>query len=366
MKRKILSVLYFSYSIISMAQQDPQYTQFVFNKQMFNPAVTGKDGRHCATLFTRTQYTKYEDQTYVLNTTGGNDHDGLIELYGGKGSKTVSFSYGAPIPFTCENKRASSGGIGLSFYGDETGYLRTSYYKADLAYRLRMKNGEISFGANLGFMQKVIDINGLIYKNPLDPKIPTVSASNFNLNYGFGLLYSGKGKHGLNVGYAMQNLSGQQFAFAKVNSMAAGLHQYFSVDFETVLKKSGMVLSPFALVQTGTQKTLWYDSLPAESLNFANPTYTVGSLLDLNPLIQVGVSSRFSHKNYESVSAMMGIYIMPNLRIGYAYDLNVSGLRGNNNNTHEIMLKYCFSKCKSEYIDDPRHLDRTDFERKHI
>lgn len=362
MNKILLLALGFSLSILSAALQDPQYTQFVFNKQLFNPAVTGLNARHCATLLTRTQYSQYEDQTYVLNTTV----DGPGHLEGPKGSKTVSFSYGAPIPLKCETARISSGGVGLSFYADETGYLTTNYLKADLAYRLSLSKATLSFGGNIGAMQKVIDINGLVFKHAFDPKIPLISTSNYNVNYGVGIVYSSKRKHHLNVGYSMQNVSGKEFSFAGIDALAPGLHHYAYFDFESMIKKTGTIITTYGLVQTGNQKSIWHDSVPTERFNFANPTYTLGLLADISPLLQIGTSSRFSSKNIESVSGILGIYLMSNLRIGYAYDFNVSGLNRNHQNTHEIMLKYCFTKCQMVDPDDPRHIDQFDFEKKSI
>jgi type IX secretion system PorP/SprF family membrane protein len=297
-----------------------------------------------------------------LNTHAG----GPTHLEGAKGAKTVSFSYGAPIPLRCETSRISSGGAGLSFYADETGYLKTNYLKTDLAYRISLPAATLSLGANVGMMQKVIDINGLVYKDPFDPKVPLVSTSKHNVNYGFGISYSSKGKHNVNIGYAIQNVSGRPFSFANVDALAPGLHQYITFDMESMIKRSGIILTTFGLAQMGNQKSIWHDSLTSDRFNFANPTLTMGLLADINPLIQVGMSSRLSTKNLESVSGILGIYLMPNLRLGYAYDMNISSLHFNHRNTHEIILKYCFTKCKIDVTDDPRHIDQFDFEQKHI
>ena len=123
MNKKILLIVCLGCFMKSYGQQDPQYTQFMFNKQLYNPAVTGFDGKHCVGLLARTQYSKYEDQSFTLNDRAPNATD----VFQSRGSKTVTFSYGAPIPFAGDPKGDNSGGVGLSVYSDQTGYLTTIF-----------------------------------------------------------------------------------------------------------------------------------------------------------------------------------------------------------------------------------------------
>lgn len=348
MYKKLLLFVCFGVFLSSYGQQDPQYTQFMFNKQMYNPAVTGFNGKHCVSLLARSQYAQFDDQTYTLNDATGIP----IELTKARGAKTVAFSYGAPIPFARAPKGLNSGGVGLSVYSDRAGYLSTNYFKADLAFRRQLNRGDaIGIGFNIGAMQKIIDVGGLLYKDPGDPRIPTsVNPSNIAMNFGGGVWYNNPDLNNLSVGYAIQNLAGAQFDFAGVAALAPGWHQYLNVsaEFPNLLP---VVLKPYMLVKASQ-----------DGPGFANPDINLGIMADVNSSLEAGIGMRTSTKTFESASAIIGYNLNPKLRIGYAFDLNTSKLRGNNANTHEVILNYCFSISIPPPIEiiivDPRHLDK--------
>ncbi|MDB4347053.1 PorP/SprF family type IX secretion system membrane protein [Bacteroidia bacterium] len=348
MNKKILLVaVCFGLIFKAYGQQDPQYTQFMFNKQMYNPAVTGFDGKHCVAILARTQYVKYEDQTYTLNDQRDED----IDLYGQKGAKTVTFSYGAPIPFARAPKGPNSGGVGLSVFQDQVGYLTTSYYKGDFAFRKQLAfDKAIGVGVNIGAMQKTVNVDGLIYKDPNDPRIPNdKNPSGINVNFGTGVWFNNPNFYNLTLGYAVQNLSSKPFQFASVAAIAPGWHQYLNASAE--FTPGGLMVRPYLLIKASQN-----------GAGFANPDFNLGALADLSTALQAGLSLRTSTKTFESLSAIIGYNLNPQLRIGYSFDINTSGLRTNNNNTHEVVLNYCFNiavvEKQSIRLLDPRHLDK--------
>ena len=346
-KKILLIVVCLGLVFKAYGQQDPQYTQFMFNKQLYNPAVTGFDGKHCVAILARTQYAKFEDRTYVLNDAVGND----IDLYGNRGAKTVTFSYGAPIPFARLPKGPNSGGAGLSVFSDQVGYLTTNYYKGDFAYRRELDYGKaIGFGINVGAMQKTIDVGGLIYKDPNDPRIPTdVNPSGINMNLGGGVWFNNPNFNNLSLGYSIQNFSGKEFQFASLKAVAPGIHQYLNASAE--FTPGGIMVRPYLMIKASQ-----------DGFGFANPDINLGALAEINQSLQAGLSIRSSTKTFESFSAILGFNLNPQLRIGYSFDLNTTQLRGNNNNTHEVILNYCFAVVVKKppviRLVDPRHLDK--------
>jgi len=348
MNRKILLVaVCFGFIFKAYGQQDPQYTQFMFNKQLYNPAVTGFDGKHCVAILARTQYTKYEDQTYQLNDDVQQDPN----TFGATGARTVTFSYGAPIPFARAPKGPNSGGAGLSVFVDKVGYLSTSYYKGDFAFKRELAfDKSIGFGVNIGAMQKTVNIDGLIYKDPNDPRIPNnKNPSGINVNFGTGVWFNNPNFYNLSVGYAVQNLSGKPFNFQNVQAIAPGWHQYLNASAE--FTPGGLMVRPYLLIKASQAKA-----------GFANPDFNLGALAELSTSLQAGLSLRTSTKTFESLSAIIGYNLNPQLRLGYSFDINTSGLRANNNNTHEVVLNYCFNIALVERplirLVDPRHLDQ--------
>jgi|GEM_PF-6778781 len=350
MKKSLLSSLFLGFSILATAQQDPQYTQFMFNRQLYNPAVTGFDNNHCMALLARTQYAKYLDESYTLN----NDASSNTEIYGGNGAKTVTFSYGAPIPFARDAKGKNSGGVGMSVYSDKAAYINTTYLKLDIAGKRALPfNRTIGVGVNIGAMQKAIDFGGFLFKDPGDPLIgANKTSSNMNVNFGAGVWFNDPDRRNLTLGYAIQNLSKKEFSFGLIDAVRPGLHQYInaSMDFDVIAP--GMVLTPSLMVKASQ------DSKGV----FTNPDFSLAGILKYNQKLSVGLGIRSSTRTFESFSAIIGWNLNQALRIGYSFDFNTTKLRFNNSNTHELVLNYCFRLTLPERVEiilvDPVFLDK--------
>jgi type IX secretion system PorP/SprF family membrane protein len=346
MKKVLLIIVSLGIGLNVFGQQDPQYTQFMFNKQLYNPAVVGFDGKHCATLLARTQYTNYEDQTYTFNDDVNNQD---IELFSSRGARTMTFSYGAPIPFARLPKGNNSGGIGVSVLSDKAGYLGTTTFKLDGAFRTTLASGAgLGFGLNIAATQKAIDLDGLRYKDPGDPRIPAQDNSGINPNVGLGVWYSDPNT-GLSLGYALQNVMGNEFDFATLQTLKPGWHQYINVGYDNL---------PLPIPVDANLMV----KASQDQFGFANPDFNLNALAEVTPDLELGIAFRSSLRTFESLALLLGYNLNNNLRIGYSFDLNTAKLRNNNNNTHEVVLNYCFNLEIPERppirLVDPRHLDK--------
>lgn len=346
MKKGLLIMLSLGCVLSASAQQDPQYTQFMFNKQLYNPAVVGFDGKHCAALLARTQYTNYEDQTYKFNDATNNSD---IELFSSRGARTMTFSYGAPIPFARLPKGNNSGGIGLSVMSDKAGYLATTMFKLDGAFRTTLASGAgLGFGLNIAASQKNIDLAGLRYKNAGDPRIPPQGNSGIKPNIGAGVWYSDP-TSGLSLGYSLQNVLNTQFDFATLQTLEPGWHQYINVGYDNL--PLPIPVNANLLIKASQ-----------DDVGFANPDFSLNALAQVSSNLEAGIAFRSSLKTFESLALLLGYNLNEKLRLGYAFDLNTAKIRNNNNNTHEIVLNYCFTLQVQEKplirLVDPRHLDK--------
>lgn len=346
MKKSLLVAFSLGFIFQASAQQDPQYTQFMFNRQLYNPAVVGFDGKHCANLLARTQYTNYEDQTYIFNDQTNNQD---IELFSSRGARTMTFSYGAPIPFAGTPKGPNSGGVGVSVFQDKAGYLASTTFKLDGAYRMTLSSGAgLAFGVNIAMAQKNIDLDGLRYKDPNDPRIPPQDNSNISPNFGGGVWYSNP-NNGLSLGYALQNVSSTPFQFSTLQTIEPGWHNYINVGYDNL--PLPIPVNANLLIKASQDRA-----------GFSNPDFNLNALAEVTPDLEIGLAFRSSLRTFESLAILLGYNLNQNLRLGYAFDLNTAKLRNNNNNTHEIVLNYCFALEMPEKqiirIVDPRHLDK--------
>ena len=91
---------------------------------------------------------------------------------------------------------------------------------------------------------------------------------------------------------------------------------------------------------------------------------SLNALAEVTQDLEIGLAFRTSFSTFESMALLLGYNLNEKLRLGYAFDLNTAQLRNNNNNTHEIVLNYCFTLQITPppiiRLVDPRRLDRDD------
>ena len=130
MKYKIQIVIGIILTLLSYdgsAQQDPQYTQYMYNTMNVNPAYTGSRGHLAVTGYHRTQWVGLD---------------------------------GAPTTqaLTIESPVGKNVGLGLSFVNDRLGPSDEFYFDANFSYTLKLNNGRrLSFGLKGGGRMLNID-----------------------------------------------------------------------------------------------------------------------------------------------------------------------------------------------------------------
>ena len=67
MKKYFLLFLLFSFALHSKAQQDPQFSQYIFNNLSFNPGSAGSEEAICVTALHRSQWVGFEDAPVSTN-----------------------------------------------------------------------------------------------------------------------------------------------------------------------------------------------------------------------------------------------------------------------------------------------------------
>ncbi|MDZ7648565.1 MAG: PorP/SprF family type IX secretion system membrane protein [Cytophagales bacterium] len=134
----------------SFGQQDPQFTQYMFNTLYYNPGYAGVEGLTKITAIHRSQWLGYEP------------------TYGGGGAPTTQMvSLTAPI-----NKINS--GFGAYIVNDQLGPQNNLQAQASYAYHLALKDSKLSFGITTGIYSQTINFDQY---RPIDPNDPLLKSS---------------------------------------------------------------------------------------------------------------------------------------------------------------------------------------------
>ena len=285
------ALLVFMTFLDANAQQDPHYTQYMYNMNVINPAYAGSKENLSFGLLYRKQWVEIEDAPSTFSASG-------------------SMPVGKNV------------GIGLSVINDKIGPVEETNTYADFSYTLNL-GGEhkLAFGMKAGAtFQKISLFTEIGNGHVPDANDPAFSenTSNTYLNIGAGLFYYTNKYY---VAFSVPNMlksthldyNGKKFGSETSHYFLTGGY-VFQLSPNTKFKPSAMIKSAFDA-----------------------PTSVDGSLNFLfNEKFEVGATYRLE----DSFGAMVNFAITPNLRIGYAYDYIVSDLNVTTHGSHEVMLLF--------------------------
>jgi len=272
----------------SFAQQDAQYTQYMYNTININPAYAGSRGVMSIFGLHRTQW---------------------VGLDGAP--TTNAFSLNTPL-------NDSNLGLGLSFVNDKIGPTSDNTISADLSYTINTSDTfKLSFGVKASGNFFNLDVNKL---NPADPADDNLQAfdNEFCPNIGAGVyLHSDKMYFGLSVPNFLQDKKYNDNQYAvfqeRMNFYAIGGYVF---DISQNVK-----FKPAFLTKLVTGSPLQVDA----SANFL--------FMDK---FMLGAAYRWD----AAVSAMAGFQVTDGLFIGYGYDRETTNLRRFNSGSHEVFLRF--------------------------
>ena len=301
------------------AQQNIQFTQYIFNTLSVNPAYAGYKEEWFAQLALRRQWVGINEAPQ----TGQLSIDGVTD----------------PI-----NKRM---GLGLQVTADGLGPQSATSIYANYAYRLRLDRHDtqrLSFGIGAGVTQYGLDGNKLRAVNPNDPTLPAGKISSFIPDLRFGICYYNPRWYlGASV---MDLLSGDQSnnIFRWDNNTTENLKRKRHVYLMT-----GMLLGMDAGTKFRPSLLIKEDFKGPTSLDL-NAMFIFGDRFWLGGSYRTGVTlwekeytrNQSALSKLNSVSAITEIYINDRFRIGYSYDYIISRLSSVQHGTHEITLGLTF------------------------
>jgi type IX secretion system PorP/SprF family membrane protein len=302
MKIKLVSIVLMFTSIVSFAQQDAQFTQYMYNTINVNPAYAGSRGVLSVFALHRTQW---------------------VGLDGAPVTNTVSMN--TPI-------NESNLGLGISIINDRIGPTNENTFSADLSYSIpTSENFKLSFGVKGTANVFNLDVTKLTPAED-DPKLHNFN-NRFSPNIGAGLYYHSDKAY---IGLSVPN-------FIETN-------RYIDKDNEVAIFKEKINYYLIAGYVFDVSNTLKFKpALLTKMVQGAPLQVDVSGNFMFDNKFSFGLAYRWS----AAFSAMAGFQVSDAIYIGYGYDLDTTNLGKYNSGSHEIFLRYELFK-KDKKITTPR------------
>jgi type IX secretion system PorP/SprF family membrane protein len=296
MKKIVLKIVFFLLVFTQVqAQQDPHYTQYMYNMNVINPAYAGSKESISGSLLYRQQWVGLEGAP-----------------------KTASFALHSPV--------GKNVGLGLSLISDKIGPVNENNLYVDFSYKLNLGDDKkLLFGLKTGttFHQVGLfsDIGNGFVQNPNDLAF-SENTSNVYFNFGAGVFYHSENYY---VGVSMPNfLQTKHLRLSRDGdfyNFGSETQHYFITGGYVFQYNEFVKLKPSIMLKS--------------ALNVPVSADFSGNVL-LYDRFEIGATYRLE----DSFGAMVNFAITPNLRIGYAYDSIISDLKAVAPSSQEIMLLF--------------------------
>ncbi len=292
-----------------MAQQDPQYSQYMFNQLAINPAYAGTKDALSTSMFLRTQW------------TGIGIKDGA--------PTTETFTIHSPL-------RKRKIGVGFTVISDQIGPKKSIGALASYAYKIPIRKGKLSFGLRMGVYQYTYNWYLIDYKDKLDPLTTAqtqtktiLPSADAGIYYYTSTMYAGFSATQLFKGHLSKDVP----LYYGYNTELER-HLFFTVGKAWALSDK-LVFNPSCMIKSVA------NAPGAVDVNFS-------FLLDQR--VWAGFSARIGY----GMVFYTQFNITEKFRLGYSYDWGFNKIGTYGGGSHEIMLGYDFNLRKSKMFS-PRY-----------
>ncbi len=284
----IITVCLFAWS--SYGQQDPQYTQYMYNMNVINPAYAGTTEGLAVGVLYRSQWAGLDG-----------------------GPTTFTFSGHAPV--------GDRVGLGLSLIADEIGPVKETNAYIDFSYTIPVTaETKLAFGLkggltfhDIGIQEGTIDL--------IDQGDPFF-AQNINEttpNIGAGLYFYKPNRYYVSV--SVPNILDAVHLDSNGNKIGSETQHLFAAAGYVFDLSENFKLKPHGFLKYA---------------NDAPVSFDLNANLFMYDIVELGLGYRLD----DSFSAMVNFLVTPSLRIGYAYDSIQSELDIVTNSSHEVFLNF--------------------------
>ncbi len=280
----------------ALAQQDPQFSHYMFNTLYYNPGFAGVEGVTKLTAIHRSQWLGY------------------TPTVGGGGAPTTQI-----ISLTTPIFKLNSG-FGALIVHDQLGPQNNLEAQGSYAYHLGIKDSKLSIGVRLGIYSQTINFDQYRFINPNDPLLADKrgSQSQIRPDMAFGIYWR---KEKFYVGASFNHLLRSTFDFGlgQRNSLQTHLYltggYFYEVNFDLKFQFMSIIQS-----------------------DFTKTTVNIGGLAYFKDTMWGGLSFRSS----EAAILMLGYSLLKDksLKLGYALDYIIQDQAAKQATSHELMLSY--------------------------
>lgn len=324
MKNIFLTLVVSCIALMASGQQKPQYTQYILNNYIINPALSGIENYTDAKL-------SYRSQWSGLKGAPVTDYFSIQGPIGKKDYKTNATSFRVPG----KNPRGNAywetytaskphHGIGFMMLNDKTGLYNRFSVDASYAYHIGLNaRTNLALGIAAGIINISYDISKVNFAGPVDPVLRNSGRNSLHSirpDLSAGLwLYSAS----YFLGLSAQQIIPQKYTFAD----------------KSTLEKATLIPHLFA---TAGYRFLLNDDinvLPSVMFKYVkgtptSPQFDFNIKFQYRDLLWTGGSYRY----HDGFAAMVGFNVGNTFNLGYAYDITRSHLNTVSGGTNEIII----------------------------
>lgn len=272
------------------AQQEPTFTQYMFNSQLINPAYAGSWETMGFTIHAREQWIGIENrpstQNFVFQTLLKNEAVGL----------------------------------GLNVINDKFGFEKRIAVYGDYSYRIKInETAKLRLGLKYGFSSYSNNMNDYVVLDQNDPRFQGVIENKFMPNFGVGAYLYDQNYY---LGFSVPRFLNNKFTDTNNNfSTQTEVRNFYLMGGYVFNLSEKLKFKPAFLAKA-------VSGLPAQI--DLNANFLIADRVWLGGMYRTGDSFGF----------MAQINISRSLRFGYSIDFSTNELKNYQNGTHEVFISY--------------------------
>ncbi len=284
------------------AQQKVQFTQYMFNGLVINPAYAGANEALSLTFMQRKQWATIENSPSTQTLSG----------------------------HTLFKKKHL--GLGFILVNDKIGVHRNLSALSNFAYHLKIADRSfLSMGFQAGIHNKRSNYGSLAGSGNVDPRLFDASVSYTAFDMGMGLYFRSPKFH---IGISAPELLPERFSLNDSVTIKLSNVNYFLFAKYIIRISDHIEAEPSLLLKYFKGTPLSYD-------------------MNMNFIYKKVLTMGLSYRKKESIDFMMKAQVTGQLQLGYSYDHPIGQVARVSNGSHEFMVNYVFRYVQSK-VTSPR------------
>jgi len=318
MKKHLLLIVLLVLPFWLKAQQKAQYSQYIINNYLLNPALTGIEDYADVKLGYRNQWAGVNGAHVTFYLSGHTRLNNGVKTRKSNSSKALRpNAFAAEVPDNgVQRKIKPHHGLGGVVLRDQIGPFSRTEASASYAYHLPLaSNIRLATGASLGIISQSLHPDAITFNNPNDNAAVGWNKLSPNLSTGFWLyadnFYAGASANQLfaNAGTSAEERPGN-------NTLRS---HYFLTGAYKYAPTPTLAFIPSVLVK-------WVQPVPV-SVDY-----------NLRMIYEDKYWAGLSYRQRDSFIVLAGLTLNHRFDVSYAYDMGISSLSSTSAGSHEIVL----------------------------